>query len=185
MSENKVLKVEIENKLEKSSLPGIGLIVVGLIILAYNVFHIHMTAFVWPGFVIGAGLLMLWPAYQSTADHDHSLSFLAIPGAVVTTAGILFVLMTLTSHFASTAYVWPLYLAAGAAGYSYMNRFDQNEQRAEKIYRFIRTMVILFMVLAVFFELVVFQGLGSWWPIILVGLGIYLLVKNKRSESNE
>jgi hypothetical protein len=42
-------------------------------------------------------------------------------------------------------------------------------------------MVIVFMALAVFFEVLVFQSLGIWWPVLLIGLGLYLFVKNKRS----
>jgi hypothetical protein len=93
--------------------------------------------------------------------------------------------MNVVNHFESWAYVWPLVVAAGAAGYDYMHRFKESTTRAEKVHNFIRTMVITFMVLAVFFELLIFKSLGSWWPLLLIGLGFYVYVKNRRHIADE
>lgn len=124
---------------------------------------------------------MLWPAYQATADHRSKLSFLAVPGAMTLATGVLLFLMNTVNHYESWAYAWTLVLAAGAAGYAYMHRYDETGERGEKAYKFIRVMVLTFMALAVFFEVLVFQSLGVWWPLLLIGLGLYVFVKNKRS----
>lgn len=181
MSEESVIKAEVNKKDVGKAKLAAGLVAGGVILLAANLLHISLMFFLWPMFIIGPGLLMLWPAYQSTPGNQSKLAFLAVPGAMIVATGGLIILMNLVNHHESWAYAWTLILAAGAAGYAYMHRFDASNERGDKAYRFIRAMVIAFMALAVFFEVLVFQSLGIWWPILLIGLGLYLFVKNKRS----
>ena len=183
MTEENVLKAEVGRTDEKRSKLAGALIIAGLLLLTLNLLEIHLMDYLWPMFIIGSGGLMVWPAYKSTADEQSKLSFLAVPGAMILAAGALLFLMNIFGHFESWAYSWTLLLAAGAAGYGYLHRFDESDDKVEKAHRFIRTMVLLFMGLAVFFELFVFQSLGAWWPVLIVGLGIYMLVKNKRSDT--
>lgn len=185
MSEENVLKAELNRSNPTQSRLAGALIIGGIILLALNLLHIHVMVFFWPMFLVGLGALMIWPAIKSTSDHRNQLAFMAVPGAMLVALGGLSFLMMITSHYGSWAYVWPLLLAAGAAGYIYMHRFDDSGNQAEGAHRFIRAMVIIFMVLAVLFELFVFQSLGAWWPLLLIGVGLYLIVKNKRSVNNE
>jgi hypothetical protein len=183
MSEETVLKAEVKNGSTKTSWPALLLISAGVVLLATNLLHISLMSYLWPGFIAGLGLLLIWPSYKSTAEQQSSLSFLAVPGAILLAMGGLFFLMNLTNHFESMAYSWTLLLAAGAAGYAYLKRFDESGAAREKAHRFIRAMVLAFMGLAMVFELLVFQSLGAWWPILLIGVGFYLYLKNKRSET--
>jgi hypothetical protein len=183
MSEENVLKAELKESTEKSSKVAGALIVAGLLLLTFNLLHIHLIDFIWPAFIIGFGALLMWPASNSTATEKSKLSFLAVPGAMTVALGVLLFLMNLVNHFDGMAYSWTLLLAAGAAGYAYMHRFDESKVKVEKANRFIRTMVLLFMGMAAFFELIVFQSLGAWWPMLIVGLGLYLFAKNKRSDT--
>jgi hypothetical protein len=161
-------------------LPAVLLIGGGVALLAANLLHIDLMNYLWPGFVIGAGALLIWPAYNSTAGRQSAWSFLAIPGAMIVMQGVLLFLMNLVNHFESMAYSWTLVLAAGAYGWMYIKRFDPTSNAQEKGHRFIRAMVILFMGLATAFEVLAFQSLGGWWPLLLIGFGIYLFVKNQR-----
>lgn len=181
MSEESVIKAEVNKKDIGTAKLAAGLVAGGVILLAANLLHISLMFFLWPMFVIGPGLLMLWPAYQSTPGNRSKLAFLAVPGAMIVATGGLLFLMNLVNHYESWAYAWTLVMAAGAAGYAFMHRFDESNERGDKAYRFIRAMVIAFMGLAVFFEVLVFQSLGIWWPVLLIGLGLYLYVRNKRS----
>ena len=183
MSEETVLKAEVGKSSEKPSKLAGGLIIAGLLLLALNLLDIHLMDYLWPMFIVGLGALMVWPAYKSTADEQSKMSFLAVPGAMTLALGALLFLMNLVNHYESMAYSWTLLLAAGGAGYGYIHRFDESGDKVEKAHRFIRTMVLAFMGLAVVFELFIFQSLGAWWPVLIVGLGIYLLVKNKRSDT--
>jgi uncharacterized membrane protein YidH (DUF202 family) len=185
MSEETVLKAEVRNKNLRASWPAILLIGIGLVLLSSKVFGFFLMDFMWPGFVVGSGLLMLYPAYISTPEKRRSLAFFAIPGAMTVATGILLFMMNLTNHFESMAYAWTLILAAGAGGYIYYNRFEDTDNSIEKAHRFIRTMVLLFMGMAMFFELLIFQSFGYWWPLIIIGLGAYMLIKERRSKSDE
>jgi len=183
MSEETVLKAEVNGASEHTSWPALLLISAGVVLLVTNLMHISLMNYLWPGFIAGLGLLMVWPSYQSTAERQSPFSFLAVPGAMALAMGGLFFLMNLTNHFESMAYAWTLILAAGGAGYAYLKRFDDSSNAQAKSHKFIRTMVLAFMALATVFELLIFQSLGAWWPLLLIGVGAYLYLKSKRSES--
>lgn len=185
MSDESVIKAEVAKKDVGTAKLATGLVAGGVILLVANLLNISLMFFLWPMFIIGPGLLLLWPAYQSAPGNRSKLAFLAVPGAMTLATGVLLFLMNLVNHYESWAYSWTLVLAAGAAGYAYMHRFDESNERGDKAYRFIRAMVLTFMVLAVFFEVLVFQSLGIWWPVLLIGLGLYLFVRNKRRVQNE
>ncbi|NIV92164.1 hypothetical protein GWN42_05015, partial [candidate division KSB1 bacterium] len=102
------------------------------------------------------------------------MNFLAIPGAMVVALGSLLFLMNLVDHFESMAYIWPLVISAGVVGLMYMERFNPDGTVHENGHRFIRVMVMAFMGSALFFELLVFESLGGWWPLMLVGLGVHV-----------
>jgi hypothetical protein len=167
---------------EKGSLsvPAVALIAAGLLLLVVNVFNISLMSYLWPGFILGFGLLLLWPAHQSTAEQQSSVAFLAVPGMMVAATGLILFVLNLTNHFESMAYAWPLFLAAAAGGIMYMNRFDQLNTVHQSGRRFIRMMGFLFIGLAAFFEFLIFRSFGPWWPLALVALGAYLLVQNKK-----
>ncbi|MFN2188707.1 MAG: hypothetical protein ACK2T3_08075 [Candidatus Promineifilaceae bacterium] len=181
MSEETVLKAEIGKRGVKPLVPMV-LIAAGVVLLVINVFHVNVMGFLWPGFIVGIGLAMMLPAYNSTPDNRSSLAFFAIPGAMVVANGALLFLMNMFDHFGSMAYAWTLVLAAGAWGYLYMKRFDAPDDKTEKVRGFIRVMVLAFMGLAAIFELLFFQSLGGWWPLLVIGLGLYLWIRESRSE---
>jgi hypothetical protein len=179
VSEETVFKAQTGKQIERPSLLAVGLIAAGLGLLAVNFFHINLMEYLWPGFLIGPGLVMLLPAYKSTHKRSHILNFLAIPGAMVVALGSLLFLMNLVDHFESMAYIWPLVISAGVVGLMYMERFNPDSTVHENGHRFIRVMVMAFMGSALFFELLVFESLGGWWPLLLVGLGVYVFLKNR------
>jgi hypothetical protein len=179
MSEETVFKAQTGKDLPKVSGWAIGLIVAGLALLAVNMLHLDLMSYLWPAFIVGPGLVMLLPAYKATTKHDNILAFLAIPGAMAIALGGFMFLMNLVDHFESMAYIWPLIIAAGVVGLMYMERFDSTSTVHENGHRFIRVMVLVFMGLALFFEVLVFESLGGWWPLMLVGLGLYVFLKNR------
>jgi len=69
MSEEQAFKAEEARKLKgQLSTPAILLIGAGVILLLANMAGIRLIEYLWPGFVIGPALLLLWPAYASTAE---------------------------------------------------------------------------------------------------------------------
>jgi uncharacterized membrane protein YoaT (DUF817 family) len=186
MSEESALKIEERARLELDlprNWPGFLLIGTGAVLLAANLFGFHLIDVLWPGFVVAPGLLLLWPAYSSTAERSAKAAFLAAPGAILLTVGLLLFAMNLTDHYEAWAYSWALLPAAAAAGVMYAKRFESESRIHVSGRKLIRVMVILFMSLAVFFEIVVFENFNPLLPLALIGYGVYLVARDRRKDS--
>ena len=186
MSEETIYKAEEARKLVKQSDNSVayGVIGVGVALLVANLFGFHLMEILWPGFILAPGLLLMWPAYSSTIDEQSRLSFLAIPGAMITAVGAIMFVMNMTGHFEAWAYSWTLVWAAAAGGWMYMKRFEPADSIHDTGYKFVRIMIIAFMGLAVFFELVIFENFAPIFPALLIGYGFYLMYKNRQADVN-
>jgi hypothetical protein len=174
MSDEKILKVEVQALDRRRSVVAPLMIGGGAMLLAANLFHFDLMSFLWPLFVITPGVLLMLPAYRSTADDQSRASFLAIPGSFILTVGLLLSVMNLTGHFEAWAYAWILTVAGVAAGISYWKRFESDHSVHGKADRLIRNIVFLAGGMMLFFELIVFETLGPWWPLALIVAGFYL-----------
>ena len=181
MTDETIYKAQEKVKLngQSSYLPWM-LIGAGTILLLASILDIHLLNYLWPGFIILPGLLMLYPAYKMTAGDRHGLSFLAVPGAVFVALGGLFFIMNLFDHFEAWAYSWPLLPAAAAAGVLYITRFDGNTRLEQRAHKFIRFMAMLMIGLAFFFEILVFENFNPFMALGLILLGGYLLLQDRR-----
>lgn len=134
-------------------------------------------------FIGGLGLLMLWPAYRSTADHPRSMTWLAGPGAMLLALGSLIFTLGLIDHFEAMAYAWTLLPMSFIGGIMYGNRFRESASIHTNGPRAVRFFGWLFVLGGLFFELLVFESLGPWWPLVLVAYGLYLLVSQRRPQT--
>ena len=183
MSKDSVLKVEETRKLQRSqALPAYGVIAIGIVLLVSNLFGFQLIEVLWPGFVLAPGLMLLWPAYNATPERPSRFGFLAVPGAMFLTIGILLFVMNLTNHFEAWAYSWPLVIASVAWGLMYMRRYEPNHRVHHNGYTFMRLMVLLAMGLAIFFELIIFGSFNPLLPLGVIAFGVYLLVKERRAS---
>jgi hypothetical protein len=181
MSEENVYKAEEATKLNvQSSLPAFALIGVGTAFLLANLFDIRLMDFFWPAFVIAPGLLLMWPAYKSTADEQSKFAFLAVPGAMIATTGALLFAMNLTNHFEAWSYCWLMVIASAAGGVMYVTRYDDNARLQVRVHKFIKLLSMAFIGLAFFFEIIVFENFNPLMSLGLIGFGLYLLLRNKR-----
>ena len=99
---------------------------------------------------------------------------------ILTTGVLVFVMNLAFEHFEAWTYSWTLLLASIPAALMYIKRFDQSDNIHQSGHRFIRKMIILFMGLAAFFEIIIFQNFSPILPLILIGYGAMALVKNRR-----
>lgn len=182
MSEETVFKAEEAAKLKaNSNLPALLLIGTGAALLLAYIFNIELMEVVWPGFIIIPGLLLMWPAYTLTPEKQSKLGFLAIPGAMIVATGLLLFGMNITNHFEAWAYSWPLIIAAIPAAVMYITRFDDSDKLHERSMKFIRVMIMLFIGLAFFFEIIAFGNFNPLMSLSLVALGIYLLLRERKT----
>lgn len=179
---NKSLKAQERVQLAlRRNWPAYSVIGLGGFLLLSNLIGFHLLDILWPGFVLAPGLLLLMPAFQSTQTHQSRLAFLAVPGAVLTTVGLLLFSMNLANeHFEAWAYSWTLVAAAVPAALMYIKRFEPAHRIHEKGRKLIRTLIFMFMGFAVFFEIIIFENFNPLLPLGLIGFGIYLLMKQRR-----
>jgi hypothetical protein len=100
---------------------------------------------------------------------------------MIVTTGILLFAMNLTDHFEAWAYSWPLVIASAAAGVMYVTRYDYNDSLQTRGYKFIRMMTLLFIGLAMFFEIIIFENFNPLMSMGMIGFGVYLLLRNRRA----
>jgi hypothetical protein len=183
MTDETVYKAQEKIKLNttNSSLIPWLLIGGGVVLLLARMFDVHLIDFLWPGFIIIPGLLLMYPAYKSTADETSGWSFLAVPGTMIVATGVLLFIMNLFNHFEAWAYVWPMIPAAAAAGVLYFTRYDGNSRLEQRAHKFIRVMVMLMVGLAFFFEIVVFENFNPLMSLGLIFFGLYLLVQDRKA----
>ena len=183
--QNKGLKARENLELSvKNNWPALGVIGAGVLLLMSNIFGFHLIGLLWPMFVIAPGILLLIPAHQSTESHQSRASFLAVPGAVLMTVGLLLFAMNLANeHFEAWAYSWTLVVASVPAALMYVKRFEPSHRIHETGHKMIRILFYMFMGFAVFFEIIIFENFNPLLPLGLIAFGIYLFMKNRQSQS--
>ncbi|MCB8953708.1 MAG: hypothetical protein H6650_17010 [Ardenticatenales bacterium] len=156
------------------------LIALGILFLLGELFDIRLGAYAWPFFILipGSVILML-----GLGISDDSGGGLTIAGTIITTVGLLLLLQNITGLWASWSYAWALVAptSVGLAQLLYGRRHHRDKMVADG-QNLIRIGLIMFVVGFVFFELVIGIsgfGLGSFgWPILLIMVGSYLLLRN-------
>ncbi len=158
----------------------VALILIGLgaLFLLGQFFRFDFWSFAWPLFVIIPGLFF----FVGMVLGGKSAGGLAVPGSMVTMVGLILLYQNTFNHWESWAYAWalifPISCGIGLMIYgTWSNRPDQLRTGREML----KVGLILFLVAAVFFELVIgISGRGTIvryvLPVLLIGLGAYLLL---------
>ena len=155
---------------------AIGLIGLGILFLVGQLLGISLIGWLWPFFVITPGVLF----FVVMALGGKDASGFAIPGSIITTVGLILFYQNLTGHWASWAYAWALiFPTAVGAGMMIHGAWGHHEQAWDSGKRMATTGLIIYVVAAVFFELILNIS-GSALnrialPVLLIGLGLYLL----------
>jgi hypothetical protein len=180
--EKRYMKTTMRESPLGSMLPGLLFVAAGAGLLTINLFNISLKIQLWPLFIIVAGLLMLFPAYQAAPDHASTavVTMLAALGVLLVTIGLLLSVMEWINRYEGWAYAWTLLPAAVVAGRLYARRFELDSPERQTALRLIQLFLIAFAVLAILFEMLIFNGYGQWWPLLLILLGLYLLFQGRR-----
>ncbi len=155
------------------------LVAAGAGLLTLNLLQIGLMNLLWPLFVLIPALVLLWPAHRSTANRPTGAGWLGLFGGLLATVAALLFLMNLTDHWEGWAYAWTLVPAGAVAGLMYGYRHQPERPIHRRGPRFIRLALTAGLAMALLFELFIFNTLGPWWPVLLVGLGLFLLVRRR------
>jgi uncharacterized membrane protein len=92
---------------------GLGLVLLGVVLMAFQVWNVDIAAVGWPFVVIIPGALFLLGAM--IGGRQHGLGYLAVPGCIITSTGVLLAYQNFTGDWQSWSYAWA-FVAPGAVG---------------------------------------------------------------------
>lgn len=167
---------------------GLVLVLGGGVLLLGQLFGWQFGEILWPFFILVPGLLLLSAAFLG----GKSLAPLFIPGSVITTLGLIFLVQNATDHFESWAYAWALMPAATGVGLFLQGRRLGRLELAAQGRRMAAIGGAAFVLGAIFFEGFIFGDFRNTWlfriglPLALVAAGTFLLLRRETGRpSNE
>lgn len=144
---------------------GALLLVLGAVFLVLQLAPLDASAPLWPFVLIVPGALMVLLA----AMPGRGLETLAVPGAFVTTLGLVLGLQALTGRYDSWAYAWALILASVGVGRWLQGAIAHDSEQRRDGARLALLGGALFAGFGLYFEVVAFRGLADSWLVRVVG----------------
>jgi hypothetical protein len=159
---------------------GLLLVVLGLAFLAAQVLELRIGAATWPLFVVGPGVALFVAAF---AIGNRGAVGMAVPGAIITTVGLVLWFQEATGTYQTWAYAWAL-VAPTSVGLALLvfGLFLGDREMAGGGFRTMLVGLGLFLGFALFFEGVIglsgprIAGLDTILPIAVIGLGALLVI---------
>lgn len=163
-------------KTRSSIVGGLIMIAVGVLFLLLQLFPALGAFFdigqLWPLLIMLVGLFFLLGALLGTPP-------LAIPGSIVGGIGLILLYQNLTGHWSSWAYMWALIPGFVGIGLIVAGVLGKLRPQVAAGRRLLVISLVLFIIFALVFT--GFGGqFGQFWPLALIGLGLWLLFGNKR-----
>lgn len=164
----------------KGSRPAMILISAGAGLLALTLSGFSVLPLIQPLAILGGiGALLAWPAYRSTPEKRSNWSFLAGPGGFFIALGATIAVLQLLNHEEAFGYMWTVLPIGFVTGLMYARRYQPEHPIHTNGQRIIRVFGTIGIILGLFLELFVFNTLGPWWPLLLIGYGLYLTMRSR------
>ena len=151
---------------------GILLIVFGLLAMANQFFDLVDWGSLWPVTIIGLGILFFVAMFAG----GRQVSGLAVPGSIITGVGLILLYQSITGHWESWAYSWALIIVFVGVGIYIMGWYGGDTGQKKSGMDVMRIGTILFVIFGVFFEMIFSSFDNLFFPILLIGLGAYLIL---------
>ena len=151
---------------------GAILIAFGLLALARNFFPIFDWGSIWPVAIIAFGALFF---VAMVAGGKQAAGF-AIPGSIISGIGLVLLFQNITHHWESMSYFWTLILMSVGVGIAIMGWYGEDANQRGAGLRLMRLGFILFVIFGTFFEMIFSSFSNIVFPVLLIGLGIYLVL---------
>jgi hypothetical protein len=174
-----------------SSILGVVLVGLGALFLIGRVFNIDIGHLIWPFFIIGPGLMF----FAGMVLGKKPAGPLAIPGSIVTMTGLILLYQSIFNLWESWAYIWtliiPTSIGIGLVINGMWSEVPSLKQKGEVL---IRIGAIMFLGFGAMFEMLIFPLAGDGgrsalngvlWPLLLIGIGVYLLRRRQMASSNQ
>lgn len=159
---------------------GVGLALAGVVILIGPL--LDLEKYGWPLLVIAPGAILLFISLTSRVADGA----LAIPGAVVTTTGVILLVLQLIGRMHAWAYSWALVMAAAGVGTYLYGMISETPALKKAGQRGGILGAVLFVVFGLLFELLIFGTFSNalrWIaPILLLLAGAFFIYRYVRNQ---
>lgn len=154
--------------------PPALVVTAGVAILYAQYADLNWIGYIWPLFIIFAGLPLLYIASRS---EDAARVRLVFPGVIVTGTGVILLYQLATSHWHSWTYAWALYAVFFGAGLTFQGRRLDIKSDVRSGRLMMAGGAAVFALLWLLFETVVFSGqyqgiMGYLLAALLIGSGL-------------
>ena len=157
-----------------SLVAGLGLVGLGVLFLLQQFFDFNFWGALWPFLIIGVGALLLIGA----ASGGRESAPMFVPGSIVTTVGLILLVLNFTDRWEAWSYAWTLIVAAVGVGLWLHGTAANLPELRQRGRQTLLTGLGLLVVFGAFFELVIFGSaqVASWaGPVLLIAAGLFLL----------
>lgn len=161
---------------------GAILILLGLAFFLGQAFDLNLGRIAWPFFVIVPGLTLFVLALVVNGEAGEGM---VTAGSIITSVGLLLFYQNLTNHWESWAYAWALVAPTSiGVGQSIYGLLRGPRELVSKGLEMAGVGLAIFLVAGAFFELVIgisgrrFPFGDLVWPLLLIGLGLFMLLRN-------
>jgi hypothetical protein len=152
---------------------GTFLITFGLLSLAMRFLRYLDWTLFWPFIVIGLGGLF----FVAMLAGGKQFAALAIPGSFISGMGLMLLFQTMTGHWELISYFWTLIILFIGVGVYIMGIYAVDENNKQLGLRVMKAGLILFLVFGTFFEMIFSSFNQILFPLLLIGLGAYIVLK--------
>ncbi len=175
----------VERKLTTRMIIGSILVLLGVYYLIAQFLNLEAYRFTWPLVVMVFGGLF----FVGMFSRGPGSANLAFPGSIIVTIGLISLFESIFSNFQGWSFTWTLIVAAVGAGFIIRGYYVGSEADRRQGWRLVRVGFILFLVFGAFFELVLGFGRANpveriFWPLALIGVGVYLFASRMLGRAN-
>ncbi|MCE5258427.1 MAG: hypothetical protein LLG44_05115 [Chloroflexi bacterium] len=159
---------------------GIVLIMIGILAVIGQFFSVPVWRYLWPGFIILPGMGM----FVGMLAGGKKTGGLAIPATILTILGLVLFCQNLFNVWWTWSFIWAL-VGPVATGLGIII-FGLYTENAEARHGGAIVFIIGLVLLAIFglaFGLGRYNASGYIVPLVLIGLGIYIVVRRTRGSS--
>jgi uncharacterized membrane protein HdeD (DUF308 family) len=155
--------------MNKSVVAGIVLIIIGLIFLLPSFTNLTLRD-LWPVLMLCPGILFFLGYVADRKNYG-----LLMPGAILTTYGLLFLYCSLTDWYQMRD-LWPLYLIGPGIGFFLLYYLGRKETVLLVLGSILTILGLIFLIRSTDYDYL--------WPVIIIGAGL-LLILNSRQKNPE
>jgi hypothetical protein len=152
----------------RSPIPGIILIVLGVLFLIGNIADVRLDS-LWPIFLLAPGVAFIVMFFRDRKNYG-----VLMPGTILTVLGLLFFACTLVG-WQQMDYLWPLFIIAPGLGFLMLYLFGKREWGLLVPAGILIGLGLVFLLDAAENEYL--------WPAVLILVGLLFLVKWKKETS--